>query len=116
MKIILTKVAEYTDGMNADIVVEAAGTPQTAATVFGYAKKGGGVVFLGIPYADVAMERFYFEKVLRSELTVWGSWSCVSAPFPGKELEEGPAMFELLMERKELIGKVIMYPEKVYSI
>ncbi|WP_025722480.1 MULTISPECIES: galactitol-1-phosphate 5-dehydrogenase [Paenibacillus] len=132
---VLTKVAEYTDGMNADIVVEAAGTPHTAATVFGYAKKGGGVVFLGIPYADVAMERFYFEKILRSELTVWGSWSCVSAPFPGKEwattvhfmhnnrlntkkmithripLEEGSEMFERLMERKELIGKVIMYPE-----
>ncbi|KMY49740.1 galactitol-1-phosphate 5-dehydrogenase [Peribacillus loiseleuriae] len=133
---VLVKVAEYTDGMNADIVVEAAGTPITASTVFGYAKKGGGVVFLGIPYADVAIERFYFEKILRSELTVWGSWSCVSAPFPGKEwsttihfmnnkrlntekmithripLDKGPKMFERLMERKELIGKVIMYPEK----
>jgi L-iditol 2-dehydrogenase len=133
---VLAKVAEYTDGMNADIVVEAAGTPITAATVFGYAKKGGGVVFLGIPYADITIERFYFEKILRSELTVWGSWSCVSAPFPGKEwattvhfmnnkrlntekmithripLEKGPEMFERLMERKELIGKVIMYPEK----
>lgn len=133
---VLVKVSDYTDGMNADIVVEAAGTPITASTVFGYAKKGGGVVFLGIPYADVAVERFYFEKILRSELTVWGSWSCVSAPFPGKEwettihfmnnkklktkemithripLEKGPEMFEKLMTRDELIGKVIMYPNK----
>lgn len=133
---VLEKVAEYTDGMNADIVVEAAGSPITASRVFGYAKKGGGVVLLGIPYADVSVERFYFEKILRSELTVWGSWSCVSAPFPGKEWEttvhfmnnqrlntekmithriplgQGPEMFDKLIERKELIGKVIMYPEK----
>lgn len=132
---VLAQVAEYTDGLNADLVVEAAGTPATAATVFGYAKKGGGVVFLGIPYGDVAMERFYFEKILRSELTVWGSWSCVSAPFPGKEwtttihfmnnkrlntdklithrvpLKQGPEMFERLINRNETIGKVIMYPE-----
>lgn len=132
----LERVSTYTDGMNADIVVEAAGSPITSATVFGYAKKGGGVVLLGIPYGDVDMERFYFEKILRSELTVWGSWSCVSAPFPGKEwsttvhfmnnkrlnidkmithripLEQGPEMFEKLMTRDEMVGKVIMYPNK----
>ncbi|WP_152654549.1 galactitol-1-phosphate 5-dehydrogenase [Oceanobacillus sp. CFH 90083] len=132
---VLDKVSKYTGGMNADIVVEAAGSPITAATVFGYAKKGGGVLFLGIPYADISMERFYFEKILRSELTVWGSWSCVSAPFPGKEwhttvhfmnnkrlntekmithrvdLQDGPEIFEKLAEKLETFGKVIMYPE-----
>ncbi len=55
----LEVVAAHTDGLNADLVVEAAGSPITSAQVFAYAKKGGGVVFLGIPYADVTIERFY---------------------------------------------------------
>lgn len=132
----LQLISEYTNGINADLVIEAAGSPATSSTAFGYARKGGEVLFLGIPYADITIERFYFEKIMRSELTVKGSWSCVSAPFPGKEwpntvhfmnngklntekmithkvsLSEGPEMFEKLMERNELIGKVIMYPEK----
>lgn len=54
----LEVVAAHTDGLNADLVVEAAGSPITSAQVFAYAKKGGGVVFLGIPYADVTIERF----------------------------------------------------------
>lgn len=127
-------IAEYTDGLKADLVVEAAGSPITAAQVFAYAKKGGGIVFLGIPYGDVPIKRYHFEKLLRSELTVWGSWSNVSAPFPGREwinsvhsfanqeiktdpiithrlpLCKGSEIFEKLMDRKELFGKVILHP------
>src|SRR5699024_10404721 len=66
----LEKIASFTENLMADIVVEAAGSPITSAQVFAYAKKGGGVVFLGIPYADVMVERFYFEKIVRSELKV----------------------------------------------
>ncbi|EAE4124711.1 galactitol-1-phosphate 5-dehydrogenase [Listeria monocytogenes] len=131
----LEVVAAHTDGLNADLVVEAAGSPITSAQVFAYAKKGGGVVFLGIPYADVTIERFYFEKIVRSELTVWGSWNAISAPFPGKEwqttihflankqiniepmithrlsLAEGPEVFERIYERNEFFGKVLFFPE-----
>lgn len=131
----LEVVAAHTDGLNADLVVEAAGSPITSAQVFAYAKKGGGVVFLGIPYADVTIERFYFEKIVRSELTVWGSWNAISAPFPGKEwqttihflankqiniepmithrlsLAEGPEVFERIYERNEFFGKILFFPE-----
>ncbi len=127
-------ILQHSEGLKADLVIEAAGSPITASQVFAYAKKGGGVVFLGIPYGDVTVKRYYFEKILRSELTVWGSWSNVSAPFPGKEwsdsvhffaegkinteeiithrlpLSKGPEVFEKLMERKELFGKVILHP------
>lgn len=128
------EIAKNTDGLKAHLVIEAAGTPHTAAEVFAFARKGGEVLFLGIPYGDVAIKRYYFEKILRSELRVLGSWSNVSAPFPGREwptsvaffangtintdviithrvtLSEGPAMFERLMERKELFGKIILHP------
>lgn len=133
----LEKIAKFTNHLMADIVVEAAGSPVTSAQVFAYAKKGGGVVFLGIPYADIMIERFYFEKIVRSELTVWGSWNCVSAPFPGKEwktivqllankqlevksmithrlkLAQGPKIFDTITHKKptDNFGKVMFFPE-----
>lgn len=133
---ILEQLMAYTDGHMADVVVEAAGSPVTSAQVFAYAKKGGGVVFLGIPYSDVPIERFFFEKIVRSELTVWGSWNSVSAPYPGKEwstiigllekqrlnlhsivthrlrLEEGPEVFRKMTSdrSKDQYGKVLLIP------
>jgi len=132
---VLEVLAEYTNGLNADLVVEAAGSPITASQVYAYAKKGGEVLFLGIPYADVNVERFYFEKIMRSELRVLGSWSCVSAPFPGKEWEtsvhffnkkaiqtdliithrlplaEAANIFDKIVDRTELVGKALLLPE-----
>lgn len=130
-------IQQYTGDLMADLVVEAAGSAVTSAQVFAYAKKGGGVLFLGIPYADVLVERFYFEKIVRSELKVFGSWSCVSAPFPGKEwdtimnllangtlelssmithrlsLSEGPEIFDAITNKKpeDNFGKVMFFPE-----
>jgi L-iditol 2-dehydrogenase len=129
------QIMELTNGKGVDIAVESAGSPVTSAQVFSLAKKRGQVVFMGIPYGDVLVERFYFEKIVRNELTVLGSWNAISSPFPGKEwkttidcmrtgklnaealithritLEEGPKMFEKILEKKEFIGKVLFYPE-----
>lgn len=128
------RVEEETKNLKANLVIEAAGNPITASQVYAYATKGGEVLFLGIPYGDVNIKRYYFEKILRSELRVIGSWSNVSAPFPGKEwetsvtffangkinteniithrkpLSAGPEMMDKLLERKELYGKVILNP------
>lgn len=131
------QIQALTKGLGGDVVVEAAGSPITSAQVFAYAKKGGEVVFLGIPYSDIHIERYFFEKIVRSELAIWGSWNSVSAPFPGKEwttvvdllenkqielssiithrqnMEEGPAMFERLTNsrKEEYYGKVMLFPE-----
>ncbi|WP_174614827.1 galactitol-1-phosphate 5-dehydrogenase [Virgibacillus ihumii] len=129
------QIMEYTDGKGVDVVVESAGSPVTSAQVFALAKKGGEVVFMGIPYADVNIERFYFEKIVRSELTVLGSWNAISAPFPGREweatvhhmangqidvkpmithrlnLREGPDVFEQIVNGDGSFGKVLFYPE-----
>ncbi|PXW86718.1 L-iditol 2-dehydrogenase [Streptohalobacillus salinus] len=124
-----------TEGRGVDVAVEAAGSIVTSAQVFSLCKKGGSVVFLGIPYGDVNVERFYFEKIVRNELKVYGSWNAISAPFPGKEwetslqfmasgqlkvdglithrlsLKEGPEIFEQIANKVPGIGKVIFYPE-----
>ncbi|UFT99601.1 galactitol-1-phosphate 5-dehydrogenase [Radiobacillus kanasensis] len=129
------QILGLTNGRGVDVAIESAGSPITSAQVLALPKKGGQVVFLGIPYGDVNIERFYFEKVVRNELQVIGAWNAVSAPFPGPEwtttvhymstgqinvkplithrlrLEEGPETFESIIERKEFFGKVIFQPE-----
>ncbi|MBT2216017.1 galactitol-1-phosphate 5-dehydrogenase [Virgibacillus dakarensis] len=118
-----------------DVAIESAGSPITSAQVFALPKKGGQVVFMGIPYADINIERFYFERIVRNELTVLGSWNAISAPFPGKEwstsvhymstgqvnvkpiishrlqLRQGPETFKKIINREESFGKVLFHPE-----
>lgn len=127
-------IHKYCDGV--DLAIESAGNPFTAARVLGLPHKGGEVVYCGIPYGDVPVPRFYFEKIMRSELQIHGSWCTVSAPYPGKEWEnavdyignhkvhvtqmithqrnmsEGPAIFEQIMENPGNFGKVLLYPEE----
>lgn len=129
------QILEHTNGNGVDVAIESAGSPITSAQVFSLPKKGGEVVFMGIPYADITIDRFYFEKIVRNELTVLGSWNAISSPFPGKEwhttvhymstgelnvkpiishrvhLADGPQTFENIINRKESYGKVLFYPE-----
>ncbi|MGF2141311.1 galactitol-1-phosphate 5-dehydrogenase [Vagococcus fluvialis] len=131
----LEELATITNHLGAQCVVESAGSPITSAQVFAYAKKGGDVIFMGIPYADVNIERFYFEQIVRKELNVIGSWNAISAPFPGDEwsatikalssgkiefksmishrlsLSDGPSIFEeITNNRDKNFGKVMFYP------
>lgn len=131
----LEELAKITNHLGAQCVVESAGSPITSAQVFAYAKKGGDVIFMGIPYADVNIERFYFEQIVRKELNVIGSWNAISAPFPGDEwsatikalssgkiefksmishrlsLSDGPSIFEeITNNRDKNFGKVMFYP------
>lgn len=68
-----------------DLVIESSGNAAGIIHSINLAKKGGTVLLLGIPYGDVEFDRTSFEKIIRNELTVQGSWNSLSAPFPGKE-------------------------------
>ncbi len=76
---------EKTGSVGVDIVIESSGNAVGIASALLLAAKGGSVVLLGIPYGDVALPRLNFEKIVRNELKVIGSWNSISAPFPGKE-------------------------------
>lgn len=121
---------EHTDGV--DLAIESAGNAFTAARVLGLPRKGGEVVYLGIPYADAPVPRNYFECIMRRELSVYG----FSAPYLGKErtnaveyigshriqvsqlishqlnLSEGPAAFDRILADPAAFGKVMLYPEE----
>ena len=125
---------DYCDGV--DLAIESAGNPYTAARVLGLPHKGGEVVYMGIPYADVPVPRNYFECIMRRELNIHGSWCTVSAPYPGKEwqnaveyigshrvqvtqmithqlnMSKGPEVFQQIMAAPKDFGKVLLYPEE----
>lgn len=130
------QLMDYTNGRGVDLAVESAGSPITSAHVFALPRKGGEVLFLGIPYADIQIPRFFFEKIVRNELGVYGSWNALSAPFPGREwtsaihymstgqlmaepmisnrlsLEDGPEVFRKIMNKEIDAIKVIFRPDQ----
>ncbi|WP_312240651.1 galactitol-1-phosphate 5-dehydrogenase [Pantoea sp.] len=121
-----------TDHGGAEVVVESSGNAAGIASSLSLAMKGGTVLLLGIPYGDVALPRTHFEKIIRNELIVRGSWNSISAPFPGSEwttsvsgissgkinvqplishkirLSEAPALFPRLCSREEYFIKVLI--------
>lgn len=129
------QIREITNGLGVDLAIESAGSPITSAQVLALPKKGGEVVYLGIPYGDVPIERFYFEQIVRNELSVHGSWNALSAPFPGREweatihymktgalnvkpmishrlpLEQGPDVFKRMTSGEKGFVKVLFYPQ-----
>lgn len=130
------EIYKVNNGKGVDVAVEAAGTAITSAQAFSLAGKGGRVLFVGIPYSDVMVWRMYFEKIVRNELQVYGSWNAVSAPFPGREweaavhfmatgqlnmeplithrlpLSKGFEAFEMTVNPQAVFGKIMFYPEQ----
>jgi len=128
----LTRFNELTEYRGVEIVIESSGNAAGIASSLMLAAKGGTVVLLGIPYGDVGFPRLNFEKIVRNELIVRGSWNSISAPFPGPEwktaieylnsgkinvtplitrrvsLEEAPAIFPGLYKRDAFFIKVLI--------
>src|SRR5699024_4567028 len=51
------QILAHTNGTGVDLAVESAGSPITSAQVLSLPQKGGEVVYMGIPYADIKIER-----------------------------------------------------------
>jgi len=119
-----------------DAVVEAAGSSITQEQSIRLAKKQGRILFLGSSHQDVVFPPASFEKIIRNELTLFGSWNSYSAPFPGREwaavmryvsdgrfnirdfithkitLEELPGVIKKMFDREMEYNKVVVSFEK----
>lgn len=101
MKIIYPGSRRFTHNAGVDVVFESSGNAAGVGSSLLLAAKGGTVVLLGIPYGDVALPRLNFEKIVRNELKVIGSWNSISAPFPGKRVAD---LHSLPQYRAEISG------------
>ncbi len=72
-----------------EVTIETAGSSITQKQAVEFVAKRGKVVYVGTSTRDVVFDPETFEKILRGELEVTGSWMSYSAPFPGYEWETG---------------------------
>lgn len=124
-------IYEATLGRGVDLVVETAGTAKAQESCLDLARKGGRVLYLGLPEREVNISRTAMQRLVREELTIYGAWNSYSAPFPGYEwrasltymargqlqtkplithrftLQQAKEAFIMMEEEKEFFNKVI---------
>lgn len=89
-----------------DYAFETAGVPFLQAQILELVKKKGSVVYIGTGHGEVKLANGTFEKILRGELNVTGSWMSYSSPFPGSEWT---AAAELLQAGKVQVNEIITH-------
>ncbi len=68
-------VLQQTDGMGADLAVEAVGCAATFCSCLLSARPGGSVLAVGNPHGDYLLPRDAYWQILRKQLTVHGTWN-----------------------------------------
>ncbi len=119
-----------TDGNGAARVVEAVGLPMTFLQAIKVAARFGEVVFMGNIHGNFGIGEKDFSEILRKELIIYGTWNSKIVPkgsddwttvlqYMDKELqvgplisdipslEEGPAIFDSILQQKNFHNKVI---------
>jgi L-iditol 2-dehydrogenase len=79
------RILELTGGRGASVALETAGAVQTQEQCLRIVRKKGRVLYLGTAHRDVVIPPKSFERIVRHELSLMGSWNSYSAPFPGVE-------------------------------
>lgn len=77
------ELRELTSGRRADLVVDTCGVPSVQANTLAMVRKGGRIVFMGLPCKDACITPTNFNWLVRCEVELYGSWNSYSAPFPG---------------------------------
>jgi L-iditol 2-dehydrogenase len=81
----LAAIKAATKGRGVALALEAAGNDAGRDLSILACAKQGKVVLYGTAYGDVTFTKAAFDKIVREEVEVIGSWNSYSVPFPGKE-------------------------------
>ncbi|MBI4976745.1 MAG: galactitol-1-phosphate 5-dehydrogenase [Spirochaetes bacterium] len=126
----VTAIQSVTGGRLADHVVEACGFPETFLNAVRSAGDFGEVLFMGNIKGTFGIPEAEFTKILRKELTIFGTWNSKVTPaghndwtaalsFMGRgidcaplishiaALRDGAAMFDTIVGKKEFVNKAI---------
>jgi L-iditol 2-dehydrogenase len=79
------RVRAASRGLGADVVMETAGNNAGRSLAIALARKRGTILLYGSAHGDVIIRPGLFERILRHELQLVGSWNSYSVPFPGRE-------------------------------
>ena len=68
-------IMQRTDGAGVDIVFECVGISESVNNAVASARAGGQIVFVGNPAGDIELEKQIYWKILRRQLTIYGTWN-----------------------------------------
>ncbi len=71
----IERIGELTGGRGAHVTVDGAGVPPALLAAFGAARRGGRVVLLGNPAADVTVPAPLLSQLMRREVSLLGTWN-----------------------------------------
>jgi L-iditol 2-dehydrogenase len=130
----VVKTLRESTGSGVDVAFDASGSASAINQAIAALRAFGRLGFLGRPAAGVSIEGSSFEKILRGQLTMRGTWSFELASFPHHpwaesaealasgaikagplithrvSLEELPAAIEMMAAGKEFFHKVMVLP------
>lgn len=66
---------ERTDGQGADVFFECVGRNETVTQAVGMTGPGGRIMLVGNPATDMTLSKAVYWKILRNQLTVFGTWN-----------------------------------------
>lgn len=128
-------LSQRTDGRGADVFFECVGRNETVEQAVRMTGPGGRIMLVGNPASDITLPKAVYWKILRSQLTVLGTWNSsfthsrkddwhyvldrlqgkriapgqmITHRFSLEELDRGLA---LMLDKKEEYGKVMSLPD-----
>lgn len=79
----IQEIMRVTKDRGVDLVVDTCGVAAIQTAAIGMARKGGRIVYMGLPKRDVNITPKLFNRLVRCEQEIFGSWNSFSAPYPG---------------------------------
>lgn len=89
---IIKSMDEYDGGF--DVIFECTGVNFIQSDVINHIRPNGRICYVGTAHGDVKFESTNFEKLLRKEAYITGSWMSYSFPFPGNEWKHAVKLLE----------------------
>lgn len=85
---------DHTYGRRADLIVDTCGVASVQANSLALVRKGGRIIFMGLPKEDACITPKNFNWLVRCEVEMYGSWNSFSAPYPGTAWHANVRYFE----------------------
>ena len=129
-------IESMTDGAGAHLCVEAAGVPQTTSQALQAVRRGGRMVLLGNPSADVTLPAALLSQAMRREVTIFGTWNSEYSASGGDDdwraaldamaskmldllplithrvpLSNGAYALRMMRDGSEFCSKILIHPE-----
>jgi len=79
----IEEIMKVTKSRGVDLVVDTCGVAAIQSAAIVMARKGGRIVYIGLPKRDVSITPKLFNRLVRCEQEIFGSWNSFSAPYPG---------------------------------